>query len=259
MCIRNMTPLCTMYNSVWTIQVFTNYIYTVHNFSLSAGTVVGSALALAGFGLSFVTGGLSLGLTVAGAVLSAAGGVTAAGANIGYLAVSTLDLKHARMAVETDQEMMEKAKKLNDELAKIVDSLAKKYPTVTRETIYAMLHDCVKFGKAYAEVLWSGYKMVDGAFDVGRTIATATGKSAASAARTTVWAGLSTTKRVVSVVGAVFDVVFIPVDLYVMIKTSIEIHKFKTTGESNSDVAKTIGKLIKQLEEHRDELIKKMC
>ena len=59
-----------------------------------------------------MTCGLSLGLTVAGTVLSAAGGATVAGANIGYLVVSTLDLKHAKKAVETDQEMMEKSQKI---------------------------------------------------------------------------------------------------------------------------------------------------
>ena len=128
---------------------------------------------------------------------------------------------------------------------------------MTRETICEILCDCVRFGKACAKALWSGYKIVDGAFDVGRTIATATGKSAASAAHTTVWAGLSSTKQVVSVVGAAMDVVFIPVDLYVMIKAAVDVHKYKKTGKSNSDVAKKIGELIKQLEEHRDELTRK--
>ena len=220
------------------------------------GTVVGSTLAIAGFGLSFVTFGLSLGLTAAGTILSAAGGVTVAGANIGYLAVSSRSLKHAKMAVETDQEMMEEAKKLNNKLAKIVDSLVEKYPTFTRDDILVMLCNCARYGKAYAKVLWSGYKIVDGGFDIGRTIATATGRGASAAARTTVWAGLSTAKQVVNVVGVAMDIVSIPVDLFVMIKASIDVHKFKTTGESNSNVAKKIGGFIKQLEEHQDELTK---
>ena len=226
---------------------------------LYTGTVAGSALAITGFGLSFVTFGLSLGLTVAGTVLSAAGGATVAGANIGYLAVSSLSLKHAKMAVETDQETMEEAKKLNEKLAKIVDSLVEKYPTFTRDNIFAMLCDCARYGKEYVKVLWSGYKIVDGVFDVGRTIATTTGKSASAAGRTTLWAGLSTAKQVVNVVGFAMDVVAIPFDLFVMIKASIDVHKFKTTGESNSDIAKKIGGFIKQLEEHRDELTKQCC
>ena len=225
---------------------------------LCTGTVVGSTLAIAGFGLSFVTFGLSLGLTAVGTILSAAGGATVAGANIGYLAVSSRSLKHAKMAVKTDQEMMEKAKKLNNKLAKIIDSLAEKYPTLTRDDIFVMLCNCARYGKTYAKILWSGYKIVDGVFDAGRSIATVTGKSASAAARTTVWAGLSTTKQVVNVVGVAMDVVFIPVDLFVMIKASIDVHKFSTTGESNSDIAKKIGGFIKQLEEHRDEL-KQQC
>ena len=220
---------------------------------LYTGTVVGSTLGITGFGLSFFTFGASLGLTIAGTALTAAGGTTVAGANIGYLVVSGRSLKHAKMAVETDQEMMEKAKELNDQLKRIVDSLVEKYPALTRDDIFAILCNCARYGKAYAKVLWTGYKLVDGGFDVGRTIATIAG---GTAGRTTVWAGLSTAKRAFSVAGAVIDVVSIPLDLYVMIKASIDVHKFKTTGESNSDVANEIGGFIKQLEEHRDELIK---
>ena len=178
------------------------------------------------------------------------------GANIGYLVVSDHSLKHAKMAVETDQEMMEKAKELNDKLKKIVDSLVEKYPALTQDEIFAILCNCARYGKAYAKVLWTGYKLVDGVYDVGRTIATIAGGGASAAGRTTVWAGLNTAKQVANVAGAVMDVVSIPFDLYVMIKASIDVHKFKTTGESNSDVANEIGGFIKQLEEHRDELTK---
>ena len=195
-------------------------------------------------------------MTVAGTALSVAGGATLAGANIGYLVVSGRSLKHAKMAVETDQEMMEKAKELNDKLKKIVDSLVEKYPALTRDDIFAILCNCARYGKAYAKVLWTGYKLIDGGFDVGRTIATTAGRGASTAARTTVWAGLNTAKQVASVAGVVMDVVSIPFDLFVMIKASLDVHKFKTTGESNSNVGNKIGGFIKQLEEHRDELTK---
>lgn len=152
--------------------------------------------------------------------------------------------------------MMEEAKKLNDKLAKIVDSLAELYPSLTRESIFAILCNCARYGDAYARVLWSGYKVVDATFDTGRTIYTFAGKSAATATRTTVWAGLNTTKQVLSVAGAALDVVTIPIDLYFMIRASIDVHNYKKTGQSNSDIAKQIGGFIQQLEEHRDELIK---
>lgn len=88
------------------------------------------------------------------------------------------------------------------------------------------------------------------------TTATSVAKTGARAGQSTVWAGLSTASRVAGVVGVVFDVVFIPVDLGFMIKAAIDVHKYETTGKSNSAVATKIGELITQLEEHRDELIK---
>ena len=223
----------------------------------TTGTVVGSALAITGFGLSFFTFGASLGFTVAGTVLSAAGGVTAAGADIGYLVVTQHNFKHVQMALDTDREMMEKAKRLNDELATLLDSLAVRYPTIPQEDTFTILHQCQRFGKPAAKAMWSGYKLIDGAFDIGKTVATVAGatKAGAKVSHRTVWSGLSTAKKVVGVVGVVFDVVFIPIDLLVMVKAAIDVHKYETQGESNSVAAEEIGKLIKQLEQHRDQLI----
>ena len=205
-----------------------------------------------------MTFGASLGLTIAGTIISAAGGITAAGANIGYSAVSSHSLKHAKEAVENDQKVLEEFKKLNDELARIIDSLAEKHPSIKKDEIHKMLFDCACLGKTCAMAIWCGYKMIDGFFDVGRNIATITGQSASAAARTTIWAGMNTAKQVVNVAGAALDVVTIPIDLFVMIKASIDVHKFRTTGESNSNVARKIGGFITQLEEHRDEL-KRQC
>lgn len=95
----------------------------------TTGTVAGSVLAITGFGLSFVTFGASLGLTIAGTILAAGGGLTIAGADIGYLVVSQQDLKRAQEALDVDREMMEKAKKLQKELVQLLDSLVNKYPT----------------------------------------------------------------------------------------------------------------------------------
>ena len=80
----------------------------------TTGTIVGSVLAITGFGLSFVTFGASLGLTIAGSILAASGGLTIAGADIGYQVVSHQDLKQAQKALDFDREKMEKAKKVTN-------------------------------------------------------------------------------------------------------------------------------------------------
>ena len=217
----------------------------------TVGTVVGSGLAIAGFGLSFFTFGTSLALTAAGTVLSAAGGVTIAGSDIGYLVVSQTDLKRAQELLDVDREMMERAKKLDSELAKQLDSLESEYPSLRRENILAMLLHC----RAIPKAMWCSYKVIDGAFDIGKLATTFTSIGKAGA-KTTVWAGLGTARRVVGIVGVVFDAAFIPVDIAVMIKSSMDVHNYKTTGESNSDAANKIGELITKLEKHTDDLNK---
>lgn len=187
----------------------------------TCGTVVGSVLAITGFGLSFVTFGTSLVLTIAGTTLAAGGGITIAGADIGYLVVSQQDLKRAQEALDVDREMMEKAKKLQKDLIQLLDSLVTKYPTFQREDVLTMVQRCWQYGNSARKVVWSGYKLVDGVVDVGKaavTTATSIAKTGARAGQSTVWAGLSTASRVAGVVGVVFDAAFIPVDLGFMIK-----------------------------------------
>ena len=223
----------------------------------TVGTVVGSGLAITGFGLSFVTFGASLALTVIGATMSAAGGITLAGADIGYLVVSQMDLKQAQKVLDVDREMMEKAQKINEKLDKLLESLEEKYPTIPKEGIWQMVRHCWQYGKPAGKALWSGYKLIDGTFDVARTTMTviSAAKTGAKVGGTTLWVGLSTAKRVAGVVGVAFDAVFIPVDLAFMIKAAVDVHKYRETGESNSAVAKTIGDLITKLEQHRDQVI----
>ena len=214
----------------------------------TTGTVVGLALISIGTGLSFVTLGASLGFTATGFILFAVGGVTAAGADVRHRVVSQHNFKHVQMALDTDREMMEKAKRLDDELATLLDSLVVRYPTIPQDDISTILHQCQRFGKLAAKAMWSGYKLIDGAFDIGKTVATVADVTKAGVK-------VSTAKRVVGVVDVVFDVVSIPINPFVMVKAATDVHKYKTQGESNSAAAEKIGKLIKQLEQHRDQLI----
>lgn len=219
----------------------------------TVGTVVGSVLAITGFGLGFVTFGASLGLTIAGTVMAAAGGVTLAGSEIGYQVVSYQNIKQAQAALDNDRKEMEKTKNLDEKLGKHIESLSDKYPSIPRTSIIEALKHAVKFGKPSAKALWGGYKIIDGAYDAGTT-AFDLAKNGAQASHATVWAGLNTVTQVIGVTGVAFNVAFLPIDLVVMIKAAVDVHKYKTKGESNSAAAKKIGELIKKLEQHRDEL-----
>ena len=71
----------------------------------TTATVTGSVIAITEFGLSFVTLGASLGLTVFGAVLAAAGEVTISGAEIRYLVVSRKKLKKTEKACQENNKV----------------------------------------------------------------------------------------------------------------------------------------------------------
>ena len=68
----------------------------------TVATTTRSTLAVIGFGLSFVTLGASLGLSIAGCVLAAAGGITVAGAEIRYYAVWKNTLEQAQNSCDLD-------------------------------------------------------------------------------------------------------------------------------------------------------------
>ena len=217
--------------------------------------IVIPALAIAGFGLSFFTFGASLGLLIPGAVIAGAGGVTIAGAELGYLAVSQTKLQDAKNACKADRQLMIEVKELGDKFFKQIDFLAEKHNS-TWEKMIAFVNYSWN-SKSGVRALYGGYKSIDAIFEAGKaTITAVKAARVAAVAGRTVWSTLSTTGRVIGAAGAIFDFLFIPVDLAVMVKSAYDVHKYKTEGESNSNVAKEIGELIKALDNNRDDLQK---
>lgn len=225
----------------------------------TVGTITGATIGVVGFGLSFVTFGASLGLTVAGGILAGAGGVTIGGAEIGNFAVSKTHLKNAQAACDTDREAMEKAKHLHDRLTSCIESLQTRHPKFSEERIRAIVINMVKYGKSGVKGAYGAYQLIDAAWDVGRNIYTAAeiAKAGVQVSARTAWASLSTAGRVVSGVTVAFDLIFIPIDLAVLIKSAYDVHKYNGgKGTSNSAAAKKIGELIENLEQHQAELEK---
>lgn len=135
----------------------------------------------------------------------------------------------------------------------MLSSLAVRYNT-TEEEIHEKLKEMVTVGKMVGRGVYHSYKFIDGFMDIGRAVkATVTAARAGQGARTA-WAGLSTFGRVFGIVGVVFDTVFIPIDLAVMAKSAYDVHQYKK-GKSNSNRAKEVWNLIKDLEVHRDKLL----
>ena len=92
--------------------------------------------------------------------------------------------------------------------------------------------------------------MVDAGFDIIQSTLRV-GRFAAGTSRVA-WAGFSTLARGLSVAGAVFDAVAIPVDLFIIAKGAYDIHKHKTGKGTNSNRACQLEAMIRELEEHRD-------
>ena len=222
----------------------------------TTATVTGSVIAIAGFGLSFVTLGASLGLTVAGAVLAAAGGVTIGGAEIGYLAVSRKKLKETEKACQESNEKMEEIKKRGKKYEELIKSLSTRHPTFTEENIFHLLRQAWDFTGPTLKTFYNGYKLIDGAADVGRTAITATNsvRAGVQAGARTVYFGLGIFGRAFSIGSVAFDVLFIPVDIAVLVKSAHDVHKYKKYGKSNSSAAKNIGSVLEKMQKNEKNL-----
>ena len=153
----------------------------------TTATVTGSVIAITGFGLSFVTLGASLGLTVAGAVLAAAGGATIGGAEIGYLAVSRKKLKKTEKACDECNKAMDEVKISGKEFSNRIKSASKKHPTFTEEIILDLLKQAWNFTEPTLKTFYSGYKLVDGVTDVGRSAVAVTTTVRTVRSRCTSW------------------------------------------------------------------------
>lgn len=217
-------------------------------------TAAGSVVSLAGFGLSFFTYGASLGLTGVGSALYGVGGVTCAAIEIGNLAITQRDLKKAQIILDTDREMMENAKKLDDKLANLIRSLEHKYPTIPSNDIKELV-------RLYASPLISGlynvYLSKDGVLDIGRAVFSLM-KSGSKTGSHTVWSGLSVWKKGLSVAYAVLEVKYLVQEVQEIISLIGEVQDYERIGKSSSEAAQKLEKVIAELEQHRNDLIESL-
>ena len=217
----------------------------------TVATTTGSTLAIIGFGLSFVTLGTSLGLSIAGGALAAAGGVTIAGAELGYHFVSKGTLEKAQEACDNDRRKMDTLGQQWDNFKRMLGVLADKHD-FTIDVVFEIIKSLWKVGKPAIIGAYNSYNLIKTGINAGQIAyrAATIGKAAAIGTRTAL-SGLSTAAKVLRVGPVVVNAVFIPVDLLVMLKSAYDVHKYKTGKGSNSDVAEKIGNLINCLENHK--------
>jgi hypothetical protein len=215
------------------------------------GTIItstGSVLSLTGFGLSFFTLGTSYALTGAGTALYGVGGVVCAGAEICNVILTQRDLNNAQIILDTDREMMDSAKKLDDKLAKLIRSLEHKYPTIPSSDIRKLL-------MLHARTLINGlYQSKNGVLDAGKVLFSLM-KSVSKTGSHTVWSGLSVWGKGFSVVSAAADVIYLVKQVHDIISMIREIQEYERVGKSASEAAHKLEQVIFELEQHRNDLL----
>ena len=221
----------------------------------TVATVTGSALGIAGVAVGLATFGVGFIIAGAGAGLAAAGSTTIAGAQIGYHVVSSNLLKNVQHAIERDRVQAAEIERYGKELDSYIENLSARHG-ICKDTVYVQLKYYNAYGSLarnaallvynigrFAEVAGNITRLAASAAVVGRTAAT--GARLAST-------GLRTVGGILSVGSIVLDVVFLPIDIGVMFKASYDVHKYRTTGESNSDAARKTKEVIRVLEENLD-------
>ena len=185
----------------------------------SSASIVGTGLAIGGAIAAPFTFGTSLILTGVGVGVAVAGGTTVAGAQIANRLLRSSNVKNVNEALEKDKMATQKL-----ENALVI------YRNMQKSFRSAGINFTIPpaFVRIAAGVTFTAVQMA---------------RIFAGGAGETVFRSLGTASRALHVIGIVAGTVTLPIDIYTLVSTSIEVHK-KTVA----DVVKEIRELAEQLE-----------
>lgn len=179
--------------------------------------IAGGILSAVGFGLSFFTFGASLALTVAGGVICGAGGLTVGGAEIANLVKSSKAMKGANKNIKKYNDQM---KIVRDRCLEIGAKL-ERYGEIDK-TFTSWVEFWAKLTGAGINVGWSA---------IGRTIGVGVNITN-NATRVTTSTGVTLVKslgtgvgRGIHIAGGVAGVLLMPLDIYTLVDSAIDLHK----------------------------------
>ena len=209
------------------------------------GAVAGGILAITGFVLSFFTFGASLGLVIAGGVIGGTGGAVVSGSQI------------------TDA-VLSKQRRSSSEI--ILQKYKSRVQLLMTECIEigALLEGCGNVDEDFS--LWvafwatlvvrsgSGVKKI--AWDIiGRTVTSSMRIAAAAdnavstgaAVTTTAFKAIgSTVGKAMHVTGGVLGLLFLPIDIYTLVDSSIDVHK-----DNSHKISKKIREMAAKMKKER--------
>ena len=224
--------------SVETLRQLADELTTYHNkvciaqVAGSSTAVAGFVLVAVGFGLSFVTFGTSLILSGVGGGICAAGGLTSAGSSVAEARIQRDTFNKAQKIIDEDREAIKAIEKLWEQLEE----------------------------EAQRTELWNGGKvvsntaaMIKSSVETGLKLSKAglrIGVSAASEGGEALFRGLSVAGRVAHIGGFALSAVLLPLDIYTLVTSSMEIDASRK-GKKDKE-----PRAVKNLRELADKLEK---
>ncbi|KAL0483500.1 hypothetical protein AKO1_014529 [Acrasis kona] len=226
----------------------------IAHISGTSASLVGTALVVGGFVGSFFTFGLSLGLSIAGGAMGIAGAATSAGASVTEWGIIRSELKKIQNKLNADA-------KLRDKISYWVAHLEHSH-----ELDIERLHQRITSIIDGDSTLLSVVKSIDNEFsadgthkyDASDAIATAqlvskTGSISSQFAKiggNTLIRTATHVSRAVTIAGVVLSVATVPLDIYVLVQDSKDVHT-----EKKSDKSTEIRELARHLKARRDVLL----
>ena len=185
----------------------------------TSASLVGSGLMIGGSIAAFFTFGASLMVTAVGVGITAAGGVTAGGSALVESLLSKSNVKIVQKALDDDRKLVEKIKELLRKINRASEI----------EQVY------FKAGSATMAIASTMKTTATAAYKIG--------KSASVNGGETLFKTLGNAAKGFHIAGLTLSIVLIPVDVYSLVTTSMDVHK-----GSIPDVVKDIRKTADDLE-----------
>lgn len=218
----------------------------------ASASTVGGLLAIAGLIAAPFTFGAGLVVSLVGAGIGGAGGIVMSVSKIIELTLAKLGLKEVQKAIDEDMEACTQLKEKLDNLEKIIFDLRG-----IESNGFVFPHN-LKELRAQREFTTSTEEKVDFSARFFRVFSStaSVGAGAFAAAGAFARAGGLAGVRVANLAGGIVGAVLLPLDIYMLVKSSLEVHKGSTT-QAVEDIRKLHSELECPKEEEIQEMIKK--
>ena len=211
------------------------------------GKLIIGILKVAGLIAAPFTFGAGIVVSIVGAGIGGAGGLVMSCSKVAEIILETLGLKEVQAAIEDDREACSELQKQLDSLENFISSLAEFLKPLHDDAVLLRElegsgFECLSQRISYEEISASTEERVEfGArfFRAATSAATASAAATAGAvARSAAIAGM----RAAQVAGSVISAALLPLDITLLVKSSLELHRGSTSA-AVQDIRRILDKL----------------